>query len=89
MVNLMAPRARPTACTASGESEDSVVPQWVLDCPECRAEFTHTIIRSSSIDPFTGPLEKPDFPPEGLRVECPHCKKCCLYKKSQLILRPT
>jgi DNA-directed RNA polymerase subunit RPC12/RpoP len=66
--------------------------RWVLNCAECDKEFTHTEkaeMQSPSSDPFTGRLPKPDFPDEGLQLECPHCKKRSLYKKSQLVLEQT
>ena len=64
--------------------------RWVLSCAECNEDFTHAEkaeIQSLISDPFTGRLPKPDFPDEGLELECPHCKKRSLYKKSQLVLR--
>jgi len=67
-----------------------LMPRWVLSCAECNAEFTHTEIagiQTSSFDLFTGLLAKPEFPVEGLQLECPNCKKRSLYQRYQLVLR--
>jgi endogenous inhibitor of DNA gyrase (YacG/DUF329 family) len=65
----------------------------VLDCPDCKAEFTHSEITEieshSTLNPFTGLLAKPEFPGDGLRLECPNCKKNSLYWRHQLVYRPT
>jgi endogenous inhibitor of DNA gyrase (YacG/DUF329 family) len=61
--------------------------RWVLDCPNCNKEFTHTNIndRGSALrDPFTSPEAKPEFPDGGLSVVCPNCKNTSVYQRYQL-----
>jgi hypothetical protein len=69
------------------------VPRWVLGCPECKQEFTHTVIdpeyRTPLIDPFAWIGDKPDLPNDGVRLECPNCKKISVYKRYQLTYRAT
>jgi hypothetical protein len=67
------------------------VPRWVLGCPKCNLEFTQSVIdssRQSSLeDPFAWIGEKPQFPGNGLRVECPNCKNISVYQRYQLVYR--
>jgi hypothetical protein len=69
------------------------VPRWVLGCPECDREFTHSEIDASrtpsSLDPFAWIGDKPAIPDAGVRLECPHCKKTSLYKRYQLVYSVT
>jgi len=59
------------------------MPRWVLTCPECHKEFTHSNIahESSWWD------EKPEMSPAGDSIECPNCKKTSTYRRYQLIYR--
>lgn len=67
------------------------MPRWVLNCHDCTQEFTHSSISAKAPpdDAFlwTGFEAKPDFPSDGLNVECPHCKKTSLYQRYQLLFR--
>ena len=69
------------------------VPRWVLGCPECDREFTHSEIDTSRqpppLDLYSWIGDKPEMPESGIRVECTHCKKVSLYKRYQLIYRQT
>jgi hypothetical protein len=63
--------------------------RWVLVCPECKQDFTQSEIPSGwngggRLDPFIGYLVKPEFPPSGLKMECPNCKKASLFQRYQL-----
>jgi hypothetical protein len=55
---------------------------WALACKNCRAVFTHSEIPNTLVD-FYLPM-KPEFPPEGLRCECPNCKAESVYRASEL-----
>jgi endogenous inhibitor of DNA gyrase (YacG/DUF329 family) len=62
------------------------MPRWVLYCPICEKEFTHSNIeRRNPEDYYIDP--KPEFPAEGLSVECPNCKKSSVYRRHQLVYR--
>ena len=60
---------------------------WVLYCPGCGAELTHSQIYNSDFsgyDPYTS-LSKPKFPDGGLSVFCPQCKGTSLFQRYQLV----
>jgi endogenous inhibitor of DNA gyrase (YacG/DUF329 family) len=64
--------------------------RWVLACPECQQEFTHSEIVPSALrelDPFTRTEVKPEFPSGGLNVLCPHCSQPSVYQRYQLLYR--
>jgi len=46
--------------------------RWVLNCPECKQEFTHTEIAKGSgigaLEHLAGGPYKPDFPRGGLKT---------------------
>jgi phage FluMu protein Com len=65
---------------------------WVLNCPECKQEFTYTEIAEGSgigglEERLTGGPYKPDFPPGGLKMECPNCKTTSTFQRYQLLYR--
>jgi uncharacterized protein (DUF983 family) len=65
--------------------------RWMLTCDRCDSEFPHSDVadRPASLrNPFTGYVHKPEFPSEGLSIECPHCKKSSVYQRYELIYRP-
>ena len=66
--------------------------RWVLGCPKCKQDFTHTEIPTDpakrEIDHFLGVEPKPEFPPRGLKMECPNCKKTSVFQRYQLIYQP-
>ena len=66
--------------------------RWVLDCPDCHRDFTHTELcpddETRQPDPFMGwPGPKPEFPEGGLALICPNCKKSFVYQRHELIFR--
>ena len=73
------------------ERESSNVPRWVLDCPLCKVEFTHSEIdpeyRSPLLDPFARFGDKPELPSAGVNLECPNCREVSVYKRYQLTYR--
>lgn len=73
--------------------EISKVPRWVLGCPHCNQEFTHSEIdteyRTPLLDPFAWIGDKPELPVAGVGLECPNCKKVSIYKRYQLTYRAT
>ena len=69
------------------------MPRWVLGCPGCSQEFTHSEIEmehgKAVLDPFAWLLDKPVLPDAGVKLECPHCQKVSVYKRYQLTYRAT
>jgi len=66
------------------------VARWVLECADCKAEFTHSEISGSgymSIDPFTLTANKPEFPEGGVSAVCPSCNATAVYERYQLLYR--
>jgi hypothetical protein len=65
--------------------------RWVLGCPECKVDFTHSqidpVTRASLQDPFAWLGDKPEFPTAGLVLECPNCRTTSVYKRTQLTYR--
>jgi len=62
------------------------MPRWILTCPGCSQEFTHSEIVADE-PPFAWGEGKPDMPDDGATRECPHCKESSVYKRYQLIYR--
>jgi len=61
---------------------------WVLYCPDCKREFPHSEISANTRrDPFVGNLNKPEFPRDGVKLACPHCKKTSRFQRYQLTLQ--
>jgi hypothetical protein len=55
---------------------------WALACKNCRAVFTHSQIPDTLAEHFLP--TRPEFPPEGLRCECPNCKAEFTYRQHEL-----
>jgi hypothetical protein len=66
-------------------------PRWVVSCPECSEEFTHTEIRTmangSMRDVFASP-PKPQIPESGTPLRCRQCGKTSTYRAFDLRYRP-
>jgi uncharacterized protein (DUF2225 family) len=62
------------------------MPRWILTCPGCNEEFTHSEIATDAIH-VARDDRKPDMPGDGATLECPHCKKSTVYKRYELIYR--
>jgi endogenous inhibitor of DNA gyrase (YacG/DUF329 family) len=61
------------------------MPRWVLTCPNCSHESTHTEIDSTMLEqrnPF-GVLSKP----EGGKTKCPNCNKEFVFAQHDLFYR--
>lgn len=66
------------------------MPRWVLECSQCKAEFTHSEISGSgynSFDPFTLTATKPELPASGVTIVCPNCKSSAVYQRYELVYR--
>ena len=67
------------------------MPRWVLGCPGCNKDFTHSEIKLSAepLDPFMWLGDKPEFPVGGLSLQCPNCKATSTYQRNQLVYAAT
>jgi hypothetical protein len=66
------------------------VARWVLECAQCKAEFTHSEIPQSGYvnpDPFTLTPTKPELPASGVTTVCPNCNGAAFYQRHQLLYR--
>lgn len=65
-------------------------PRWVVSCPECKKEFTHTpiskVATGTTRDPFASP-PKPTLPENGTELECHNCGKTSVYRAFDLRYR--
>ncbi len=67
------------------------MPRWMLKCPKCNHNFTHTkieraIIEEASRDPF-GIVPKPPFVQDGEKHTCPGCKDESVFQRHHLFYR--
>ncbi len=65
------------------------MPRWIVRCPECEKEFTHTQIGKTiglARDPFASP-PKSEIPESGTELTCPACSKASRYKTFDLRYR--
>src|ERR1700675_919228 len=61
--------------------------QWMLRCSACGREFSYSSIPDSrDLLPLELP-HKPEFPPWGLDLGCPHCRESASYQRRDLIYR--
>ena len=59
--------------------------KWALKCKNCEQLFTQSEIGNTLADYFIP--KKPKLPPEGLEIECPHCKSKAAYRPNELRYR--
>ncbi len=61
------------------------MPNWMLDCPECKKDFVHSKVMFAAGHQHPWDREpKPEFADGGVRLECPNCKAVSLYQRHQL-----
>ena len=58
---------------------------WSLACKNCNKAFAYSEI-GDTLSEFFIPL-RPEFPPEGVERECPHCKDKAIYQRNELTYR--
>lgn len=68
--------------------EGVAMASWVLKCADCKQEFIHSTIRDNGkvSDLLLVPI-KPDFPPAGTELACPHCSRSATYQRNDLNYR--
>lgn len=59
--------------------------QWMLTCSACGKEFTHSSIQDNRH--FLEWPHKPEFPPRGVDLGCPHCGESATYQRRDLLYR--
>ena len=57
--------------------------RWVLNCSNCNEVFTHSSVDDVGIANYFM-LKKPDFPADGVALECPNCRQSATYQQSDL-----
>ena len=62
------------------------MPQWVLVCPECKADLQLWNVDDRSLAEFLLP-PKPVLPVNGIATLCSSCGKHGIYQSSDLTLR--
>jgi hypothetical protein len=59
--------------------------RWIVSCPACNAEFTHTEINGGGARAFLS-ARKPNLDGGSVK-ECPHCHAATVFRPAQLIYR--
>jgi DNA-directed RNA polymerase subunit RPC12/RpoP len=64
--------------------------QWILTCSTCGKDFPHSSMHENSKHENLTfiklvLLRKPEFPSEGLALDCPHCGKSATYQRYDLL----
>jgi len=59
------------------------MPEWFLDCKNCRERSTHSEVDTASSVNYFLPL-KPEFSLEGNEFECPDCGRKASYQRADL-----
>src|SRR5207245_2309887 len=63
--------------------------RWIVTCPKCKKEFTHTDIRAMATGVGTRnlfvSLQKPTMPEGGTELKCQHCGKPSTYRRFDLL----
>ena len=60
-----------------------LMPGWILTCKNCSKRFSHSKIEEDKLTNFYL-HRKPEFPAEGLELECPTCNTKSQYQQSDL-----
>jgi hypothetical protein len=71
-------------------SESFRMPQWTLNCQDCKKIFRHSEIDHQSDDLLYDPLwpYRPTVPDSGFNMTCPHCQTSAIYHRFQLMYSP-
>jgi hypothetical protein len=59
---------------------------WVLMCKNCAQTIKLSEIIESDLESFYFP-RKPELPPSGEELECPHCHQKANYERANLLYR--
>jgi hypothetical protein len=66
------------------------MPQWTLNCQNCKKIFRHSKIDRQSDILLYDPLwpYRPELPELGVNLPCPHCHESATYLRFQLVYSP-
>jgi hypothetical protein len=56
--------------------------KWLLGCKNCKRDFEYSQIGDTLANLYLP--EKPEFPLQGLELECPHCNTKGIYYRRDL-----
>jgi endogenous inhibitor of DNA gyrase (YacG/DUF329 family) len=58
------------------------MPRWIIECPKCQKQFTHSEISKTIGGAIHDPFAFPSRPitPEDAELKCPHCNESSRYK---------
>jgi DNA-directed RNA polymerase subunit RPC12/RpoP len=59
--------------------------QWILTCSTCGKDFPHSSMHENLTFSKLVLLRKPEFPSDGLVLDCPHCGKSATYQHYDLL----
>ena len=59
--------------------------QWMLTCSSCGKEFSHSLIPENRSFAELELIHKPEFPSNGLTLDCPHCGISGTYQRCDLV----
>src|SRR3981081_109933 len=69
--------------------ESNPMPQWTLNCKNCKKIFSHSKIESpQTVRCDTRWPYRPETPEGGLTIDCPHCQTSALYQRFQFTFSP-
>jgi hypothetical protein len=55
---------------------------WNLACKKCLKSFAYSQISETFVDYFMP--SRPEFPPDGVELECPNCQAKSTYYRTDL-----
>lgn len=60
------------------------MPRWLLKCPQCRKDFVFCEIEQPLTLMEYRAARKPDWPKDGLTLQCPTCQQFSMFQQHDL-----
>jgi len=61
------------------------MPSWTLECRNCKARFTYSLVEDLGTLSHFMDVFKPSFPSGGGEFVCPDCTTKALYQRTDLL----